>query len=115
MKQKHRDFIALAESIAQSSSHSVFRHGAILVFRTNVIALGHNSFKFHAEKDCFKNLKVSRAKTGYYTLYTARVNNSCTPRLGKPCDQCVSFLQKHNVKTVYYTTNDGTIEKEHIL
>lgn len=115
MKQQHIQFMQLAEQIAESSSHSVHRHGAILVYRTNVLAVGFNTSKYHAERDCFANLKLSKARTGYYTLYTARVNNSCTPKLGKPCKRCMSYLQKQNVKTVYFTTNGGTIEKQHIL
>lgn len=117
MKKKHADFIAEAYEQALRSSHSAFRHGCVLVHRSKILASGFNTEQSHAERDCFRNLKVSKARKGggFYIIYNIRLNASCESRLSRPCAQCAAYLLKQNVKTVFFTTNENTIEKWHLF
>lgn len=64
----------------------------------------------HAEVNCLKNIKFRKK----YRLLVLKFNKQGELRDSKPCSQCKEYIKKKGFKEVYYSTNEGTIEKSKI-
>lgn len=120
--------IKIAESLEPVSNQ---RLAAILVYKNEILAVGHNKFKthpfakkfskhsmaiyLHAEVDCIKNaLRNYDLETiKKATLYVARVKRPednhkiFVQGMAKPCCGCMSAIAHFGIRKVYYTTEDG--------
>jgi len=123
---RKKRFVELAQRVALSSSEHMHRHGAVLVRGNNVVNVSSNrnaharfGQRFrrrdkghatqHAELGCL--LGLDRTVTSGSTMYVVRVNRAGELRNSKPCHMCLSALEHCGVRKVYYTTNDGTLER----
>lgn len=109
------------------------RIAACLVYKGSIISFGFNKRKthplqrkysknedsiyLHAEIDCIKNaLKNNADIIEKCTLYILRMkkdenNHSVFIRgLAKPCSGCSHAIDQFNIKKVYYTTDNNTVE-----
>lgn len=57
-----------------------------------------------SDKGAFKKLK----------MLIIRTNNRGELKFSKPCCNCIEKLKKFGVKSVYYSTDEGTIIKERL-
>jgi len=106
---------------------------AAIVFKNKIISIGRNKNKthpfqkrfckhpdsiiLHAENDAIvKALKrISVSDLSKSTIYIARAKklNKHSPfgyGMVKPCEGCTRALAAFNIKTIYYTTEEGTVE-----
>jgi deoxycytidylate deaminase len=116
----------LARQVALTSQHGKFRHGAVLVKRSTVLALGCNDSRptrfgkrfraaqmgqatVHAELACVLN--APRSATDGADVYVVRVNPSGELRNSKPCEMCQAALKFVGVRRVLFSTSfDGQFE-----
>jgi deoxycytidylate deaminase len=103
MKAQHGYFMQLALQNAMKSDHKVFKHGAVLIYRSKVISNGHNTGYSHAERSCIENCSSEKIKN--CTLYVVRINKKREYRLSKPCCECTKFIQRYDIKKTYYSIN----------
>jgi len=117
-------FMTLAKNVANQSTYSDYRHGAVLVRGGSVINTspnkdGHCAFAkrfrkreegiatVHAEVGAI--LGLDRSVTEGATLYVARIGKAGEFRMSKPCNMCVAVLKHCGVKKVVFT-----IDKEEV-
>lgn len=89
----------------------------------NVLSTGHNKYtnidrilnkSTHAEVDAINNLKNTRIKKKI-NIYVLRVNRTGNLCYSKPCDNCVSYMNKilikrnYKINKIYYTQSDVNI------
>jgi len=86
-----------------SSSENKLRHSSKLPdeFRTWYGSL-------HAEQAALINAKTD---VKGYSLLVVRLGLDQEYRMAKPCEMCEGFAKFKHIRNVYYTTNDGTIER----
>lgn len=123
-KRKKRYF-ELAKNIAQNSTHSNFKHGAVLVKGGNIINISFNKTNYssfgqkfkkyglykatvHAEIGCI--LGINRSRTQGSDVYVVRINNAGKYRMSKPCLLCQSVMKHVGIKRCFYTTNGNHIK-----
>ena len=71
---------------------------------------------FHAEVDALNNLKnqnklhtffkINGIKWNYkykYKMYVFRTSLSENFLISKPCNNCIKYIKKFNISTIYYT------------
>ena len=98
--------------------------GAVLFNKSRIISSACNGIRYscaihpkyklwanslHAEQSCL--IGTDWKKISNCELLVMRLNNNDEFRLAKPCSMCMNLIKHCKIKTVYYTTNDGTIEK----
>ena len=104
----------LNEAINQAfKSDMNFNHGAVLIYRGKIIAKGYNSyidsnyniFSEHAEVCAIRNglKKLHSDELKKCELVIIRVNNIGECLNSKPCRNCQKFINKFNIKKVYYS------------
>ena len=70
----------------------------------------------HAEHDAINKLPYSRKKKSIDMLVVRFANNNLT--ISKPCKKCINMMcnmfpnKGYCVKNIYYSTIDGSINKE---
>lgn len=108
---------------AQKSTHKQFPVGAVIFKGNKIISKGFNSIRhcskikpqfkewynsLHAEQQAIisthKNIKGC-------DILVVRIKKDGSFGLAKPCDMCESFIMYKKIRNVYYTTDEGTIEK----
>ena len=121
MGSRHKRWIRLCLKLAQKSGAPDFKHGAVLVRGGKVIAHGTNNHKkpgyladslygekmWHSETDVLT--KVRKERIDGAILYIAGLSKADNLLCSKPCKCCSKFIQKFNLKAVYYSDKDGTI------
>jgi deoxycytidylate deaminase len=126
MTDKQSLFIKYAITIAHKSTMTQ-KHAAILINRNKIIGEGFNksfsylvnSFSIHAEIICIKDAlkrnknKLILSNLELYVIRISYINNICYLRHSKPCENCsnaiINFSKKYNIKTIYYTIDDNSI------
>jgi deoxycytidylate deaminase len=114
----------MAASISRLNDHP-FNIGAVIFNRAGLISIGcnhyHKSVKHHHPR--FRKFRDSihaevdaiiRARTnvkGMSMLVVRTTKNSGVLKNAEPCPECVRYLQYVELKKVFYSTNDGTIEQ----
>jgi len=112
MNIKQQDYLQIAANVAMNSVMN-HKHGAVLVYKKNVIAVGYNynlaSFSIHAEVAAISQLK-GRDKNilADCELYVVRIgprkyDNAL--KYSKPCANCQNYITKKCIKKTYYSTN----------
>lgn len=112
-------------------SNMCSKHGAILIYRNKILAYSHNIAptsnknlekheRFskdgkrrisgcHAEISVIKKFVIRYPKRwlSKCTMIVIRVNNSDNLINSKPCDYCKSYIEKHNIPSVYFSSNSA--------
>ncbi len=91
-----------------------FNHGAVLIYRGRIVGKGYNTYincsyneknSIHAEvsaiKDGLKKIPVNEINK--CELVIIRVNKMGECLNSKPCFNCEKFINKHNIKKVFYS------------
>ena len=125
IKGRHRRYVDLARRLAEGSTYSLHRHGAVLVKGGSVLNWSANQNKVqrwaqrfrahgcghathHAELGAI--LGVARDKTRGSDIYVVRISKKGSLLLSKPCPMCEDVLRHVGVKRVFYSVDDQTIE-----
>lgn len=100
---------------AEKSTLKIANHGALVIIRNKIIARGHNkyshtlspsSFSMHAEVVAINNAltKVKREDLRQAKLVVIRLTKEGCLSNSLPCKQCQDYINKFNIKTVYYSS-----------
>lgn len=121
-RRKNR-YLELAARMAEQSSYTTFKHGAILVRGGSILNASFNKGSYssfgqrfkdstsyiatlHAELGCI--LGLDKSITRGSDIYVVRLNNSGEGfRLSKPCCMCHAALINAEVRRCYYSTNSN--------
>ena len=112
--------------MAEQSNYGKFRHGAVLVKGNSVRSVscnkhrhcsfgarfrkeGYGEATLHAELGAI--LGMDRSTTQGSDVYVARINREGEARISKPCPMCEAAMRHVGVRRVYYTNEDGKIER----
>lgn len=110
MKQNY--YLNIASEIALKSNMSQ-KHGAIIVYKKEIIAIGYNyyynSYSIHAEVSAISKLKgIEKNKLINCELYVVRIGSKSLNNIlkySKPCSNCQKYILKNMIKKTYYSTN----------
>lgn len=112
--KKHQLFLSHAYLIAEKSS-MLQKHGAIIVYKNEIIASGCNymcnhlchNYSIHAEVAAITQMFYNKKLLELCDIYVVRISNSLDNclRNSKPCKNCSNFIKKYNLRNVYYSTN----------
>lgn len=127
-KKIERGF-AWAKTASYDSTFKQHHLGAAIVYKGNLLAIGHNSYKtspvqreynklrnfdvdnwtnsLHAEIHALnkvKNLDIDFSKVN---LYIYRQWKSGKSALARPCPACMRMIKDMGIKNIYYTTEYG--------
>lgn len=99
-----------------------YRLGAVITRKGRIVGRGHNrirhhgfsmypySHSLHAEADAAR--RMLRCGSSGDTIYVARVNQSGSVGMARPCKHCVSLLRSLNIEWVVYTTPEGSVRQK---
>jgi len=114
INEEQIEYFEKASEIAKLSNCN-HKHGAILVYKNKIISYGYNyltpylkaSLSTHAETDCILNIKkTNRDILQYCDLYVVRLSPiEGINKYSKPCEKCSNFINKYNIRKIYYSTN----------
>lgn len=135
MTKNQRKYLKLLEKIAMANEPcGRARLAAILVYGNEVIGVGYNQYKthpfqkkyakheealfLHAETSCIINARklYSDDIISKSTMYILRLKKPYVGSeeliwgMAKPCCGCQRALHAFNIKKIYYTTDEGTID-----
>jgi len=126
LSRRHQSWLDLAAKLALDSVCRQ-RHGAVIVVRNSVLALGTNKFRNHPKfiheyDHCSRHAEMVALRSVIRqsewvdlrkaVVYVARVAGRGTLRLSRPCDSCWTALTNAGIRTAVYTTeNGGTMER----
>ena len=121
---RHRRYVDLAKMLAESSSYSLHRHGAVLVKGGSVLNWSANQNKVQRWAQRFRShgcghathhaelgavLGVARDKTTGSDVYVVRISKKGSLLMSKPCEMCQELLRHVGVKRVFYSIDDETM------
>ena len=119
-------FASFAHHQAYQSSLPM-RHGCIAVSSGKIIARGHNHYRTyskdglienccscHAEIDVLRKC-LKRNKSNKINMYIVRISNTGEYKNSAPCNNCINILQKHNIRMIIYSTDEGTLKKHKLI
>ena len=121
---RHRRYVDLAKKLAESSSYSLHRHGAVLVKGGSVLNWSANQNKVQRRAHRFRShgcghathhaelgavLGVARDKTTGSDVYVVRISKKGSLLMSKPCEMCQELLRHVGVKRVFYSIDDETM------
>lgn len=112
---RHERHIQRAIDTALTSTYR-WQLGAVITRGGRVLSVASNKFRNPPQIDpnhATLHAEIAALKKYYYivrggTIYIARTNRLGETRLAKPCDRCLEGLQKAGIRTMVYTTNDGS-------
>lgn len=112
MSSKQKHYLQIAAEVAMNSVMN-HKHGAIIVHKKNIIAMGfnylHSTFSIHAEIAAISQLKGKEKDIlPECELYVVRIgpkkyDNAL--KYSKPCMNCQNYIAKKCIKKTYYSTN----------
>lgn len=121
---KFSEYIDILKKLAIKSPMT-HKHAACLLQTDKVYTLGINKrlrskfpsgevalISIHAEVDCLANSSQKVCKG--MDLLVIRVGKSDKLQNSRPCNSCISKLQKRGIRKVYYSTSDGEIVYEYV-
>lgn len=126
---RHQRFLNRAVGVALTSEYK-FKHGAVIVKGSRILAWSVNSFRnhsqidyenstLHAEEGAIRELHRSTGTTyrspmdfRNYSIYVARVSRQGEPRMSRPCKSCWDLLDYYGFQTVAYTNEFGRLSIE---
>lgn len=122
LRGRHKRWITFALKQAQKSKMDGYKHCAVLIKSGKPISIGLNGMKagrladklydlcgWHAECDALCNLSEETIRNS--VLYIAGWNKSGNVITSKPCEKCQEYLEKFDLKAIYYSTPEGTVGK----
>jgi pyrimidine deaminase RibD-like protein len=107
MKSK---YITKAVALA-ATSRCRYQHGAVIVYRGQIIASGVNKIvndqtkgwrRSHVHAEVAALLEAGPRAAGA-TMYVARLSADGTPVNSEPCKKCKRYLEKYKVGNVFWT------------
>lgn len=112
-KRRMRRHIQSCISEVEKSSLT-HRHGAIIVYRSRILASAHNYFRSHLEYSTHAEIAVLKKFLDIYpkkllqkcTLIVIRVNRSGVITNSTPCDECHKELVRNSVSRIVYSTSN---------
>lgn len=118
LKLHQKYYFDIAANIAKNSN-MFQKHGAVIVYKKTIIATGYNSYSYnsktnfsiHAEIVAINNaIKNSNKELLCYSkLYIVRIapesKSKYILKYSKPCLNCQKYINKFNIKKIYYSTN----------
>lgn len=111
--RKQKKYIELASKIAMKSVMTQ-KHGAIIVYKKEIIATGfnyniNNIYSIHAEMDAISTMKKQHKHLlPECELYVVRIgpDRFDNPlKYSKPCFNCQNAITKYCIKKTFYSTN----------
>ena len=118
LKLHQKYYFEIAANIAKNSN-MFQKHGAVIVYKKNIIASGYNSYSYnsrtnfsmHAEIVAINNVIKNYGKDVLQEskLYIVRIapesKSKNLLKYSKPCLNCQKYINKFNIKKTYYSTN----------
>lgn len=89
------------------------KHAAIILANGKILAKACNNYdnERHAEVRALKRVP-HEVKDLIDEIVVVRIRKSQRFGMSKPCKECQEAIKEANIKVVYYTTNEETIERE---
>jgi cytidine deaminase len=101
--------LRLAHKLFPKAQHTVHRHAVIVYRGSNIVSMGVNHDRGHAEVNALKKLWPSERKgTKVVSLRLTRGGNL---GLAKPCKACEEFMRENGVKLCMYSNAKGEMER----
>lgn len=98
--------------------------GAVIFKGKRVLAVGHNQTgrgtnkcltlwagSLHAEQAAILQLLKDISKLKGASLLVTRLKSKGFLGLAKPCEMCMDLIKQVGIKEVFYTTNEGMLER----
>lgn len=120
-KDKHQKFFQAAYIAAISSSgagRDNFRHGCVISYKKDILAVKHNQLKthpkcllfsswpfLHSESSAIIHLGLTQCRK--CDIYVIRIKKDNSLGLSKPCSSCNKLIKYVGIKRVYYSTDEG--------
>ncbi len=112
MNCRQNYYLEIAARVALNSDMN-HKHGAIIVHKKNIIAVGYNYYyrnsSIHAEIAAISRLKGKEKEIlSECVLYVVRIAPKKYDNMlkySKPCNNCQHYINKKSIKKTYYSTN----------
>jgi pyrimidine deaminase RibD-like protein len=101
--------LRLATKLTGFSDHKFAHHGVVVTRGGAVVARGYNRGWTHAEVQALSKMWPSERRG--CKVWSIRVTPGGRYAAAKPCIRCMAYLREFGVKTVYYSTDAGIIER----
>lgn len=121
---KNSSILKKAIQVAKQSDHPTHRMGAVVFNKKTIISSARNysnrsvkhllpkfqSWKtsIHAE---IAAVLIARRDVRGCSMLVVRINKKGDLLLAKPCEKCQDYMDFVGIKTVYYSTQEGKIER----
>lgn len=120
-KFENTSILKQALVIAEKSNHH-FQIGVVIFKGKRILSKGFNSIRFtskippmykewhnslHAEQQALLNCQNTQGAS----ILIVRLRHDRDYGLAKPCEMCYGMIIHRKIKNIYYTTNEGTIER----
>jgi|TARA_B110000093_G_scaffold24632_1_gene23508 deoxycytidylate deaminase len=118
LKLHQKYYFNISANIAKNSN-MFQKHGAVIVYKKTIIGTGYNSytynckntFSIHAEiiainnavKNCNKEILCDSKL--YIVRIAPETKSDNLLKYSKPCLNCQKYINKFNIKKIYYSTN----------
>jgi deoxycytidylate deaminase len=111
-----------AKCIAEKSEH-MYQLGAVIFDKNKIISYAENKLRYNAKlpeqfREWYCSLHaeqaaIIKARTNIsgMSMLVIRLRKDREFGLAKPCPLCEGFAKFNGLKYIYYTTNEGTIER----
>jgi deoxycytidylate deaminase len=115
INKKHQLFLSKAAELALKSN-MLQKHGAVIVYKNKIIATGYNeicnymnnNYSIHAEVSAISKLFYNKKILEFCDIYVVRIASATFDNClknSKPCRSCTNFINKYNIRNIYYSTN----------
>lgn len=101
--------IKLARKLAKKAQHTFAFHAAIVEKGGAIVATGYNHDWLHAERVAIGKLWPS--KRNKCKLWSIRVTKGGKLANARPCTACEAYIRASGIKVVWYSTDEGKIER----
>lgn len=99
----------LAAEQTQYSDHKYAHHGVVVTRGGAVVATGYNRGWDHAEVRALEKMWPSERRG--CKIWSVRLTPGGRYAAAKPCAKCEAYLRANGIKVVWYTTDEGNVEK----
>jgi hypothetical protein len=90
------------------------KHYCFIISNNNIISIGENDEKYHAEVNSLKKINYNKLKKyKHIDILVIRLSTDMLLTNSKPCYHCLLYMFKSNIniKNIYFSTKDGNISK----
>lgn len=112
-----QSLISFAQSYAQKSKMP-WQIAAFVVKHGNIVSVGINRYSkgsfpksIHAERSAIEH---SKNDVNNAVIWVYRFKKNGDLAIAKPCISCNNFMASAGIKSVVYSTNLGTLEKQSV-